>query len=126
MSLSLISTLLTAGAAFILLAASGDGVGLVHGYLTETGCPGNPPRNSPDWGCSTRPLANEPIEFVTTSGLVVGETRTGLDGSYTAILPAGYYDVLYPDLGADYEEQVNVDGWRIVQRDFWVWMDTNA
>lgn len=126
MSFSLIGTLLTAGAAFILLAASGGGVGLIHGHVTATGCPGNPSRNSPDWGCSTGPLANEPIEFVTTSGLIVGETTTGSDGSYDVILPAGDYHVLYPDLGTDFQREVHVDGWRIVQRDFWLWIDTNA
>ena len=126
MSLSLISTLLTAGAAFILLTASGDSLGFVHGHLTQWGCPGNPPRDSLNWGCSTSPLANEPIQFVTMSGLIVGETTTGSDGSYNVILPAGYYHVLSPALGTDFEGEVYVDGWWSVQRDFSVWLPVNG
>lgn len=111
MSFSLAGYALMLGASLILLSATGQGVGIVHGQLREGGCMGNVPINHPEFACSYSALANEPILFETRTGLIVGTTISNADGSYGAILPAGHYSVVSPRLGTSFQGGVDVYAW---------------
>src|SRR6266568_8485905 len=85
------------------LLVAGFGVWLAFGWALSTrgalegtlyaggGCPGNPPKNMPGYGCSA-PVAAADVTVVISSseGLAVS-VRTGRSGRYWLALPPGIY-----------------------------------
>jgi len=91
----LLATLLVAG--FGVLIALGWTLfmrGAIEGTVyAGGGCPGNPPKNMPGYGCSS-PVAAADVTVVISSseGLAVS-VRTGRSGRYWLALPPGIYMV---------------------------------
>jgi len=89
--------------AFLLVA--GLGVLLAFGWAVSTrgvlegtvyaggGCPGNPPRNVPGYGCSAPVATANATVVVSSSNGVAASARTDSGGRYLITLPAGTYMV---------------------------------
>lgn len=91
----LLASLLVAGFAVVLafgwaLSTRGSLEGTVY---AGGGCPGNPPKNMPRYGCSAPVEAANVTVVVSSSDGLAASVRTGPSGRYLLALPAGTYMV---------------------------------
>src|SRR5438094_4490772 len=90
---------------FAFLLVAGFGVLLAFGWALFTrgalegtvyaggGCPGNPPKNVPGYGCSAPVAAANVTVVVSSSDGFAASVRTGRSGRYLLALPPGTYSV---------------------------------